>query len=131
VGTTEDRFRGARRLLAGGWRDLADEPVAAAAHVAHQPLPAAVVIDGPAHLLHPGGQRRIRHGLIPPHPIEQLLLGHDPAPVLHEVGQQVERLRLEVLHMPARADLTAGEVERAAVEPEHQPDSSSPRRSAG
>ena len=131
VGTTEDRFRRARRALAGGMRDLAHEPVAAAAHVAHQPLPAAVVTDGPAHLLHPGGQRRIRHELIPPHPIEQLLLGHDPAPVLHEVGQQVERLRLEVLHLPARADLTPGEVERATVEPEHQPDPSSPRRPAG
>jgi hypothetical protein len=39
-------------------------------------------------------------------------LGHDPVPVLDEISQQVERLRLEVLHLPARADLTAGEVER-------------------
>ena len=99
--------------------ELADEPVAAAADVADEALLRAVVADRPADLLDPGGQRGLRDEPIAPHLVEQFLLGHDPLAVRQQVGEHVERSRLEVLHPPVEADLAGGHVDGAVAETDH------------
>ena len=90
-------------------------------HRADDRLAAAVVADGLAHRLDPGGQRRLADEAVAPDLVEQLLLAHDLAAPLHEVAQEVEDLRLDPNLVAVAAQHDAGEVQLAVREPKDQP----------
>ena len=95
----------ARAGLGGGWSratlgavddaHLGDELVALAVHRADHPLQAPVVADHLAHRLDLRRQRRLADEAVAPDAVEQLLLAHHLAAPLHEVAEEIERLRLD------------------------------------
>ena len=96
--------------------DRGDEAVPAAVDGLHDALVPPGVADRLAQLLDPGGQCRLRHEAVTPDGLEQLGLGHHPVPVLDQVGQHVEHLRLDVHELVAAAQLVAGGVEHRVAE---------------
>ncbi len=94
------------------------EPVAAAVRGADDLLGPPVVAHGLACLLDPGGQRRLGHEPVAPHGVEQVLLGHDPVAVGHEVDEDIEDLGLDLDPAPAGAQLVGAGVELDTGEPE-------------
>jgi hypothetical protein len=87
---------------------------------ADHPLRLPVVADRAPHLLDPAGDRRLRDEPAAPDRVHQLFLRHDPVPMRHQVGQHVERLRLERHRLPVAAQLVQGGVELESVgEGEH------------
>ena len=120
VGGPSDDRRSSRPLVGN---ELADEPVAAPANVADEALLRPIVADRPPDLLDPGGERGLRDEPIAPHLVEQLLLGHDPLAMRQQVGEHVERARLEVLHSPLTADFAGGHIDSAVAETDHPTES--------
>ena len=78
-----------------------DELVAPAVDGPDDRLAAAVIPERLAHRLDAGGERRLAHETVAPDVVEKLLLADDLTPVLDEVAEHVERLRLE-LHLATR-----------------------------
>ena len=79
-----------------------DELVAPAVDGPDDRLAAAVIPERLAHGLDARRERRLAHETVAPDVIEELLLADDLTPVLDEVAEHVERLRLE-LHLPTVA----------------------------
>ena len=96
--------------------DRGDEPVAATVDGLDDPLVAPAVSDRLAELLDPGRQRRLRHELVSPDDVQEFGLGHHAVPVLDQVGEHVEHLRLDVHQLPVAQQLVASRVEHAVVE---------------
>ena len=93
--------------------DLGDEPETAAVDRADHPLVAPVVADRLADLLDAGRQRRFGDESVAPHPVQQLLLGHDPCALLDEGDENGEDLRLD-------GDLTAVAEQLLGVSVQHR-----------
>src|SRR4029453_12072186 len=72
---------------------------------------AAVVPDRPPRRLDAGGEGGFADEAVTPDVVEQLLLGDDPFPVLHQVGEHVKDLRLDGNSHARPAKLDAGEIE--------------------
>jgi hypothetical protein len=87
--------------------DLADELVAAPPDGAHQPLRLAVVAERLAQRLDPAGQRRLAHEAVPPHRVEDLLLGDHAIALPHEEHEDVEHLRLDPACATVASELEA------------------------
>jgi hypothetical protein len=100
------------QLLDGG-----DEAVPATVDGLDDPLITSAVTDSLAELLDPGGQRRLRDELVPPHDIQQLGLGDHTVSVLDQMSEDVEHLRLDVHQFAATPQLVAGCVQHTALEP--------------
>ena len=96
-----------------------DESVASTVHGPDDVLPGAVVANGSAHLLDASRQVRLRHEPMPPHPIEEVVLGDHAIAVLDQVHEEIEGLRLEVDHCICATQLTTGGVDLAVREPVH------------
>ena len=128
--TDTDRRAAGHAELGGTGRALVDlhhsgdELVALAVHGPDDQLTAAVVTDGPAHRLDPRGQGRLAHEPVTPDGVEQVLLAHDRATVLDQVGEHVEDLRLDpdLLATPSKDDPV--EVQLAVSESDHLTDRS-------
>ena len=105
-----------RPLCCCGLLDGCDEAIATTVHRLHDPLIPSVVAEGLAQLLDACGQRRLRHELMTPDGIEQLGLGHHRVAVLHEVGQHVEHLWLDVHQLTPMHQLVTSRVENAVGE---------------
>ena len=73
----------------------ADEPVAAAVHRPDHLLRLPVVPERAAHLLDPAGDGGLGDEPAAPDGVHQLVLGDHPVAVRDQVGQDVERLRLQ------------------------------------
>ena len=65
---------------------------------------------------------------VAPHTVDQLVLGHDPVPVLDQVDEQVERLRLEVDRGAVADQLATVHIEYAPPESVHARSLSGPAR---
>jgi hypothetical protein len=108
VGRTLDGWRLHARCLT---RQRADESVPASVGGADEHLAAAVVPDRPPRRFDAGGEGRFADETVAPDVVEQLLLGDDPFPVFHEVGQHVEDLGLDGNRFARPAKLDASEIE--------------------
>jgi hypothetical protein len=60
-----------------------------------QPLGLTVVADRLAGLLDPAGDRGFADEPAAPHVVHQLFFWHHSVPVVHEVGEHLEHLRLD------------------------------------
>jgi hypothetical protein len=96
--------------------DGRDELVAPAVHRPDDRLAAAVVGDRLAHRLDARGERRLGDEAVAPHLVEQLLLADHASPPLHEIRQQVERLRFELDLLAVAAQHDPLEIELAVRE---------------
>src|SRR5262245_24275550 len=92
-------------------RDLADEAHPLASESADEPLGCTVIAERPADRVDPRGQGRFGNDAAAPYPLQQIVLGDDAFPVLHEKDQQVEGLGFEVDHIAAAAQLAALDIE--------------------
>jgi hypothetical protein len=85
-------------------------------HRADAALHLAVVAERLPGRLDTAGQRRLRDEAIPPHLVEQLLLGHDAVAVTHQMHEHVEHLRLDLHRLARPAQLEHIGVELAVLE---------------
>jgi hypothetical protein len=65
----------------------------------------------PSRRLDAAGERTLADEPVTPHFVEELLLGDDPVPLSHQVGEDVEHLRLDRADDAVPAQLEAPEVE--------------------
>ncbi len=98
--------------------DRWNEAIPATVHGLDGPLCAAVVVDGPPGLFDPGRQCRLGDEAVAPNVVEQLLLGDQPSPLLDEVEQDVEDLRLDLSDPIGPGDFDAVGVDRELPESE-------------
>jgi hypothetical protein len=96
--------------------DRADELVPAAADRSDVALRFAVVAQRPAGRLDAAGQCRLADEPSAPHRVEQFFLGDAALMVAHELGQDVEHLRLDAHHIVAVPQFVALGVEHKMVE---------------
>src|SRR6185295_16365262 len=82
------------------------------------PLAHSVVADRPSRSLDAARQRGLTDEPVPPHLIEQLLLGDHAVAVAEQVDEDIEDLRLDRHRLAVAAKLEALNVELAAIEGE-------------
>jgi hypothetical protein len=113
------RMAGCRARCGGrrGWRgrrpgilgDHADEAEALAGQGSYQPLVLAIVPHRLARGIDAAGQGRFRHHPSLPDGLDEVVLADHAVAVLHQVGQQVEHLRLDLeAFLPAQELAPAG-----------------------
>jgi hypothetical protein len=105
--------RGGRRLAVARLLgpDVVDESEALARIGPDHGLPVAVVAHRLAGGIDAARQRRLRDDPPVPDRCDQVVLGHHPVAVLHEIEQQVENLRLDRDRLGAAPQLSSGLVE--------------------
>ena len=76
----------------------------------------AAVADGDSRGIDSAGECRVRHSAALPHQGDEIILADDTLPVLHQIDQQIEHLRLHGNRRPAVEQLAALGVERVIAE---------------
>ena len=106
------RDRGSSRVV----DDRPDELVSAAAHRPDVALRFAVVAQCPPRRLYPASQGRLTHELSAPYRVEQLFFCDAALVVAHQLGQDVEHLRLDAHHRISVTEFVALGVEDELIE---------------
>ena len=104
------------RSLVRSFGDLADETDALAVEGADETLRCAVVAQGPARRVDPGGQRGFRDDPPVPDGFEQIVLDDDTSAVADEKYQEIEDFRLNLDPLRAAPQLTTLDIEAVVAE---------------
>lgn len=96
--------------------DRSDETEASPWEGLDHRLSAAAVAKGSPDRVDTRVQRAIGNRAAVPDGVDQLVLGDDPVPVLDQVGEDGEHLRLESDRVVTVAELQARAIERVVVE---------------
>jgi hypothetical protein len=116
------RFLGfSGRRIAGMHVDVADEAKAPARDGSDHLLVSAAVADGLSGGVDAASQRGFRHDPAAPDRSDQIVLADDAVPILRQVSQQIEHLRLDMDGTPGAPQFTPFEIDLTVAEGEDHP----------
>jgi hypothetical protein len=105
-----------RRTVSRHFVRVSYEPASMARHRPDESLLPAGVSDRPSSGAYPARERVVRHEAPTPHHTDELVFADDPVPVLHQMNQEVEDLRLHVGDRALSTELAAVAVDLTVLE---------------